>query len=151
MSGNMPGLVANDADAVAPNTLHIVRLFPDAKMTSDALAALWQTSLTRLSAEIEGHAMGGGMLKLEPTEAQSVLLAAPRQRNGKLRQLAAELDALVRMGKDEAAQARADQVILRDDLGLGEADCRLLRTAAEHLRCRRYSRSSNHDPCGSSR
>jgi len=33
------------------------------------LAALWQTLLTRLSAEIEGHALGGGMLKIEPSEA----------------------------------------------------------------------------------
>ena len=143
MSGFMPRLVANDAEAVAPNTLHIVRLFADSSVTNDALAALWQTSLTRLSAEIEGHAMGGGMLKLEPTEAQRVALAALGKPNGKLRQLAAELDDLLRMGRDEAVLERADRAMLKEGLGLGDADCRLLATAAKHLRVRRYSRSNH--------
>jgi adenine-specific DNA methylase len=143
MSGFMPRLVANDAEAVAPNTLHIVRLFADSSVTSDALAALWQTSLTRLSAEIEGHAMGGGMLKLEPTEAQRVALAALGKPNGKLRQLAAELDDLLRMGRDEAVLEHADRAMLKEGLGLSEADCRLLATAAKHLRVRRYSRSNH--------
>jgi adenine-specific DNA methylase len=143
MSGFMPRLVANDAEAVAPNTLHIVRLFADSRVTSDALAALWQTSLTRLSAEIEGHAMGGGMLKLEPTEAQRVALAALGKPNGKLRQLAAELDDLLRMGRDEAVLERADRAMLKEGLGLSGADCRLLAAAAKHLRVRRYSRSNH--------
>jgi adenine-specific DNA methylase len=143
MSGFMPRLVANDAEAVAPNTLHIVRLFADSSVTNDALAALWQTSLTRLSAEIEGHAMGGGMLKLEPTEAQRVALAALGKPNGKLRQLAAELDDLLRMGRDEAVLERADRAMLKEGLGLGDADCRLLAAAAKHLRVRRYSRSNH--------
>jgi len=59
MSGETPRLVANDTEAVAPNSLHIVRLHAHARVTQDALAALWQTSLTSLSVEVEGHALGG--------------------------------------------------------------------------------------------
>lgn len=35
----------------------------------------WRHPLTRLSCELEGHPLGGGMLKLEPREAARVLLA----------------------------------------------------------------------------
>ena len=77
MSGYTPRLVANDAEAVAPNTLHIVRLHEHVDSRTGPLTALWQTSLTKLSVEIEGHPLGGGMLKLEPTEAERVLVASP--------------------------------------------------------------------------
>lgn len=142
MSGVTPRLVANEMEAVAPNTLHVIRLRPEARLTSGELAASWQTSLTELSAEIEGHAMGGGMLKLEPTEAQDVVLVCHVSVNGKLAQLAEEPDGLVRSGKEEEAHLRADNVILKEGLGLTRKDCRLLRCAADHLRNRRYARSA---------
>jgi len=142
MSGVMPRLVANDARVVAPNSLHILRLPPHTPVTSDVLAALWQTSLTRLSVEIEGHALGGGMLKLEPTEAENISVAWTQDGNDRLADLVEELDTLIRSGDETAAQARADKVILRDSIGLSRNECRLLRTAAETLRNRRYARST---------
>src|SRR5262249_54180306 len=66
MSGLTPRLVANEAEVVAPNSLHILRLHQGVSLNQRALATLWQTSLTRLSVELEGHSLGGGMLKLEP-------------------------------------------------------------------------------------
>jgi len=142
MSGVMPRLVANDAHVIAPNSLHILRLHPQTRLAGDALAALWQTSLTRLSVEIEGHALGGGMLKLEPTEAENILVAALQNKNGSLEELIEELDALIRNGDSAAAQARVDTVILRKGIGLSQSDCYLLQKAAETLRNRRYSRSA---------
>ena len=38
------------------------------------LLVSWRQPLTRLSCEIEGHPLGGGMLKLEPREAGQVVL-----------------------------------------------------------------------------
>lgn len=138
MSGAMPRLVANNAGVHAPNTLHIVRRHPATKLTSDALAALWQTSLTRLSVEIEGHALGGGMLKLEPTEAENVLVAVPDGIDpSALSALAAELDELARAISDEAARRRADEVILQGMMGLDASACALLNSAAVTLRARR--------------
>jgi tRNA1(Val) A37 N6-methylase TrmN6 len=141
MSGAAPRLVANDAAAVAPNSLHILRLRPEACLARHAIAALWQTSLTRLSAEIEGHPLGGGMLKLEPSEAENVLLACPSAGDGVLVQLAEELDALVRTGGDAAAQTRADTAILKERIGLGDSDCDLLRKSAQTLQKRRLGRA----------
>ena len=62
MSGSSPKLVRNGSGFVAPNTLHIVRFV--AGQHWKPFVAGWNTSLTRLSCEIEGHALGGGMLKL---------------------------------------------------------------------------------------
>ena len=142
MSGAFPLLVANDANVVAPNSLHILRLHPGCAMSCDSIAASWQTSLTRLSVEIEGHAMGGGMLKIEPTEAATVLVAATKGSTRRLHILARELDILVRRGDRELARVRADEAILRDVVGLDQKDCRILNAAADSLRARRYSRST---------
>ncbi|MBA2744136.1 MAG: hypothetical protein H0U43_07510 [Chthoniobacterales bacterium] len=73
MSGVRPSFCANEAQAVATNTLHVVTLMPGAP-SAERLAFAWLSSLTSLSVEIEGHTLGGGMLKLEPTEAERVLL-----------------------------------------------------------------------------
>jgi hypothetical protein len=137
MSGLRPQIVTNAAGAVAPNTLHLVRLKPDAGVSMAAVTALWQTSLTALSVELEGHALGGGMLKLEPREAGRVRLAKVAK---KLEPLAQELDAMFRANQDDEARALADEVILRQGLGLSEEDCQLLRESAKYLRDRRYYR-----------
>jgi hypothetical protein len=145
MGGTSQRLVANEAGVVAPNSLHVIRLHADAGLSSRHLAALWQTSLTRLSCELEGHALGGGMLKLEPREAGKVRLAAwsaAAHSSQRLERLNRELDFLVRSGDQAAAEALANQVILRDALGLTNAECELLRTAADTLCARRHVRGS---------
>jgi adenine-specific DNA-methyltransferase len=141
MSGITPRLVTNDAQVVAPNTLHVVRLHPQASHSAHAIAALWPSSLTRLSVEIEGHSLGGGMLKLEPSEAENCVVATPDVSEGGLHNLAKELDLLKRSGKETEAQDRADEFILRRGLGLSHKDCILLREAGELLFNRRSSRS----------
>ncbi len=139
MSGSRPRLVANEAGVVAPNTLHVVRLRSHSLVSKSALSALWQTSLTSLSVELEGHALGGGLLKLEPSEAKRVLVALPS--NGELVGLTEELDILLRKGESHAARQRADEVILQGALGLSPGECNLLREAARTLRARRSKQS----------
>jgi adenine-specific DNA methylase len=142
MSGAAPRLVANDACAVAPNTLHVLRLHAATPISADGLSVLWQTGLTRLSSELEGHSMGGGMLKLEPTEAERVLI--PWNSSSKpLDPLAVEVDQLLRNGRETDANRLADQHILREGLGLTNTECQMLRTAAEQLRERRYARGTS--------
>src|SRR5574341_1236633 len=77
MSGNVPRLVANVAGVVASNTLHLVNLHGGSGISAEVLSTLWYTSFTMMSTEIEGHAMGGGMLKLEPSEAERVKVVFP--------------------------------------------------------------------------
>lgn len=74
MSGRSSNLVRNTAGCTCTNSVHSVRL----KRKSDAnrVLAAWSTPFVQLSAELEGHALGGGMLKLEPREAGRILLPA---------------------------------------------------------------------------
>ena len=136
MSGVAPRMVANDMGAVAPNTLHVLRMRPEAPVNATSLAALWLTSLSRISAEIEGHSLGGGMLKLEPTEAGRVLIPGTLMDAG----LAGELDQLLRAGRDADANSLVDDVVLRGGLGLSQLDCERLRQGAALLRERRGGR-----------
>lgn len=73
MSGGSPALVANEAKCVGTNSVHTVtalrRGFPFSR-----IQRAWSHPVARLSCEIEGHPLGGGMLKLEPREAGRVRL-----------------------------------------------------------------------------
>jgi adenine-specific DNA-methyltransferase len=138
MSGTIPRCVANNAGAVAPNSLHVVRIRPSIGLNGNGLAVLWQTSLSAFSAEIEGHSLGGGMLKLEPREAENVLLPMPVLSGRVISDFADELNALARRGI--ATEEQANRELLQRGLGLTKNDCELLGQAAMALRSRRMSR-----------
>src|SRR5262249_22211676 len=72
MSGETPALVANEAGCVCTNSVHAIRLTGDLSISE--LQSRWSHPLTKLSCELEGHPLGGGILKLEPREASRVLL-----------------------------------------------------------------------------
>ena len=76
MAGRAPHLVKNAVGATCSNALHGVKLrLPS--LSDAALLSAWQSPLTRLSCELEGHALGGGVLKLEPREAARAILSNP--------------------------------------------------------------------------
>lgn len=75
MSGRAAGLVRNSAGCTCTNSVHSVRL-RDRRVLSQ-LYDLWDTPFVQLSCEIEGHPLGGGMLKLEPREATEIVLPSP--------------------------------------------------------------------------
>lgn len=140
MSGSVPRLVANEAAAVAPNTLHVLKMKTQ-QVSARALAVRWATSLSRLSAEIEGHPLGGGMLKLEPGEAERTLIAAPGDNSAEWDELYSRFDELFRSGKEGVARKEVDNEILRSRLGLSSRDCDLLSQGASILMNRRYRRT----------
>lgn len=74
MAGRSANLVRNAAGVTCTNSVHAVRV-NDRKAAAERLP-LWSSPFVRLSCELEGHALGGGMLKLEPREATQVLFPA---------------------------------------------------------------------------
>lgn len=70
MSGLKPGMVRNDAKCTCTNSVHAVRI-KDGNSARKYLAS-WGSKYVQLSCEIEGHPLGGGMLKLEPREASQI-------------------------------------------------------------------------------
>ena len=75
MSGRKVNLVRNAANVTCTNSVHSVRIRD--RVAAARLLPLWDTPLVRLSCELEGHALGGGMLKLEPREAARILFPDP--------------------------------------------------------------------------
>jgi hypothetical protein len=75
MSGVGPQLVANHAGCVCTNSVHAVHLKDTWQLSK--LETMWDHALVRLSCEVEGHPLGGGMLKVEPGECTRILV--PRE------------------------------------------------------------------------
>lgn len=71
MSGADVRLARNIVGAACTNSVLAVRLLNNAE--ANTCLPLWMSPLTRLSCELEGHPLGGGMLKLEPGEARKVV------------------------------------------------------------------------------
>lgn len=67
MSGRKVNLVRNAAGVTCTNSVHSIRIRD--KKLAQKLLPNWSSPFVRLSCELEGHALGGGMLKLEPREA----------------------------------------------------------------------------------
>ena len=74
MSGRAPALVRNSAAATCTNAVHSVRV-RDGKAVRRIIEG-WETPFVRLSCELEGDPLGGGMLKLEPREATRIVFPA---------------------------------------------------------------------------
>ncbi|MEH6691083.1 MAG: SAM-dependent DNA methyltransferase [Pseudorhizobium pelagicum] len=71
MSGKEVRLARNEAGATCTNSVLAVSVV-DHEEASRCLP-LWKSAFVRLSCELEGHPLGGGMLKLEPGEARNVV------------------------------------------------------------------------------
>ena len=91
-------------------------------------------SLTFAFAEIRGRSYGGGVLELEPTEAERLLFPKPGA------QLPVDdLDALARRKGVEQILAEVDRLVLKP-VGLSESDVQVLRGIWRKLYQRRKSR-----------
>ena len=88
---DFPRIVLNNSDATSTDTIH--RFTCKAEKPERVIANTY-TWLTAASAEIEGRSYGGGVLELEPTEAERLLM--PSQLNGAMPLI--EADRLIRAG-----------------------------------------------------
>jgi hypothetical protein len=144
MNHDRPRLVTNEAGVHILNSVYGVALRPGRKrLGRELLPAAFLNSLTLLGAEVVGRAYGGGLLKLEPKEAD--LLPVPSKELlesiiDNLRHQKPQL--LVALGQNDMAKVieLVDRVILEDALGVPEGDIAGLRAAREFLFQRRRAR-----------
>lgn len=127
---DFPRVVANRAGATATDTIHRLKA-----EKPDALIGNLYTHLAGASAEIEGRSYGGGVLELEPTEAERLLV--PRKLGDGLP--LGEADRMVRAGRLAEVLTENDRLLLRP-LGLSTADCVMLRNIWVKMRDRRLGR-----------
>jgi adenine-specific DNA-methyltransferase len=132
---DFPRFVLNEAGAVSTDTIHRVRTVGCAPAT---LVSGTFSHLTAASAEIEGRSYGGGVLELEPTEAERLLVP---DITGLERALPLEeCDRLIRAGRLAVVLHENDQRILHGELGLSERDCTMLYAIWAKMRDRRFAR-----------
>ena len=133
-ANDYPRMVLNEAEVFSTNTIHGVRSVDSA--LSAALAVGFYNSLTLLSAEIVGRSYGGGVMKLEPTEAEALLIPPL---DASLAEFLGPVDEAIRRRELEAALDLVDARVL-GPLGLDNRDIARLRAAREYLRGRRRRR-----------
>jgi hypothetical protein len=144
MDHERPRLVANKARVRHLNSLYGVRLRAGRKrLGADLLPLAALNSVSLLGAEVVGRSYGGGLLKLEPREADRMPVpskavlerAAPR-----LSALRPEVDAALARGELAAAVALVDRELLERELGLDPDALDELRRARRVLFARRTAR-----------
>jgi adenine-specific DNA-methyltransferase len=128
-----PRLSVNALDATSTDTVHRVRFLG----TSDprTLVASFHSSMTFAFAELLGRSYGGGVLELEPTEAEHLPVAYEKA----LLPRFGELDSLMRSGDLDGVADITDRAIA-GSVGLSTAEMAVLRGAWDRLRKRRSRR-----------
>lgn len=145
MDHERPRLVANEAGVHLLNSLYGVSLKWSRKTIGrDLLPIASLNSVTLLGAEMVGRAYGGGLLKLEPKEADLLplpSLATLHAAGDDLRALRPQLSVALRQGDLSTAVKMVDRVLLQDHLSIEDDELDALRQARELLFQRRISRS----------
>ena len=129
-----PLLVSNQAKATATDTIHRVRLHSG--VDCGALCGSMVNSLTLAWSEVCGRSYGGGVLELEPREAETLLVPYRFSRELDLD----HIDACLRSGNLEAALEHGDDILLRRGCGLSKTDIARLHQGWNRLRQRRHGR-----------
>lgn len=146
MNSDTPRLTTNAASAHHLNSVHGVYLHPEHRALGRRLLPLASlNSATLLGAEIVGRAYGGGMLKIEPREADLLPVPSPDQVAAVAEPLAALRDRVagrLRDGRLLNAVRLVDQVLLVEGLGLSRDVVTELESAHAVLTSRRRARGS---------
>lgn len=146
MNADTPRLCTNRATVRHLNSVHGLYLASDHRaLGMDLLPMASINSMTMLGAEITGRAYGGGMLKLEPKEADRLpvpSLALVQRCAAELRALRPQLAGALRRGNLLEAAATVDKVLLVEGCGLSRATVRAIADAHAAMSARRTSRSS---------
>ncbi|WP_375287063.1 N-6 DNA methylase [Sphingomonas sp.] len=130
---DFPRFIRNDAHACSTDTIHRLTVHG---CTADALISSAYTYMTAASAEIEGRSYGGGVLELEPTEAERLLVPANVDHALPL----TEMDSLLRHhGVDDLLRLNSHKV-LTEGLGLSRADVKRAESIWIKMRDRRRDR-----------
>lgn len=130
----VPKIIANATAATATDTIHRVRF--KSGLPGRQIAAAFLNSLTFLFAEIVGRSYGGGVLELEPSEAEQL----PIPLVGANLLDFEEIDRLVRCNDVEAILKITNKALLSEHLGLTSSEIARLDNAWRKLRDRRVNR-----------
>jgi methylase of polypeptide subunit release factors len=144
MSHIAPRLITNDCGVTFVNSMHGVTLLKrDQRWIKQALPVIALNSVSMLGAEMVGRAYGGGVLKLEPSEAAAMPLPnleAMRKAWEILKPRRSNINELIRVGKWDSASVEVDEALLSSVLGIDRRKQDVVRAALHKIRRRRTGR-----------
>lgn len=147
MNADTPRLTTNSAKVHHINSIHGVYLGADVRELGRELLPLASlNTLTMLGAEVVGRSYGGGILKLEPSEADRLPVPAPRlvaEHAQHLRRIKPEVARLLSGGHKQQACDLVDEVVLGRMLQLDEPAQQVLRLSRASLLQRRKARGKS--------
>jgi adenine-specific DNA-methyltransferase len=129
-----PLMVVNEAKATSTDTIHRVRVKEGVDIR--LLATIFFNSLTLAWAEVCGRSYGGGVLELEPREAEEL----PIFYDDTIEIDIEKVEGLLRQDQAYEALNYVDNIILKNYLGFDDFMIRKIRNAWEQLRDRRVDR-----------
>ncbi len=148
MSHRYPRLITNAARTTFVNSMLGLRLNDGVPAEArNALPLLALNSLTMLGGEVMGRGYGGGILKMEPSEASGLPVPGPDALEKAWRELSPQspnLDAALKRGEWWNVVAEVDRVLLKGALGLSNDEVVAIRDAATLLRVRRTRQTEPH-------
>lgn len=129
-----PKIILNSTNATCTDTIHRVRLLNG--VGGKTITSAFLNSLTFAFAEVTGRSYGGGVLELEPNEAEKLpicLIGAEKLDLDQIHQL---------LLNDKITEVLdlTDKILLIDGLGLTKKEVKMLRCIWEKLRDRRINR-----------
>lgn len=130
---DFPHLILNKANALSTDTIHRVKR----KNGKNFPQVLFYTYLTAASAEIEGRSYGGGVLELEPSEVERLLIPNPELFDHD------QLDYMIIRKENGTFLKKNSSLILSEFLGLNNKEVTLLKSIYMKLFERRKSRKIN--------
>lgn len=146
MADHCPRLAFNQTRTTCSNNLLAVQLHKIPAPLHIALVVAFYNSATMLAAERTGRSYGGGVLKLEPSEADRVLVPAPEllvRGRDTLLPLLATIDREIRERRAVEVLSVIDEVLLRRWCGLGEGDVHVIQRTRSVRRLSRKSRRTS--------
>jgi len=147
MNADTPRLTTNQADARHLNSVHGVYLAANLRSLGRELLPLASlNSVTMLNAEMVGRSYGGGILKIEPREADVWAMPSPAfvtARAVSLRRIRDRVARNLQAGKLMAAVEIVDQALLIDSGAVSVEQVAAVREARSALAGRRIARGSS--------
>ena len=146
MNADTPRLTTNTARVHHLNSVHGVYLKDDLRtLGCDLLPIASLNSITLLNAEMVGRAYGGGILKIEPREADRWAMPSPalvKQQEDSLRALKPAVARLLRTGRLLDAVALVDRTLLFASGFVSDEEMQRVRDAHGLLARRRNARGA---------
>lgn len=131
-----PKIIVNRTEATCTDTIHRVKLRNG--KSSMTIAASLLNSLTFAFTEVLGRSYGGGVLELEPNEAEEIPL--PLEKGGGVD--FTKVDDLLKENKIDLILDGNDKILLKDGLGLTNQEIIALTRIWNKLRDRRINRKA---------